>query len=137
MRVKVIGTRTEVGEMWAIGSIKEDYLGYVDICEAMIGSHLQIRAKAASRTKRHPRWERARRRATNDHAQRDLYRLWSARGGYSTFYASGFLVVYGNKCCYRAEQSFWTRPRRKYPESSSGHKRDIATLTNLHPGSQR
>lgn len=28
MRVKIIGTRTEVGEMWAIGSIKEDYLGY-------------------------------------------------------------------------------------------------------------
>ncbi|KAJ2903169.1 hypothetical protein MKZ38_010301 [Zalerion maritima] len=27
VRVKVIGTRTEVGEMWAIGSIKEDYLG--------------------------------------------------------------------------------------------------------------
>jgi hypothetical protein len=29
VRVKIIGTRTEVGEMWAIGSIKEDYLGYV------------------------------------------------------------------------------------------------------------
>lgn len=29
MRVKIIGTRTEVGEMWAIGSIKEDYLGCV------------------------------------------------------------------------------------------------------------
>lgn len=28
VRVKIIGTRTEVGEMWAIGSIKEDYLGY-------------------------------------------------------------------------------------------------------------
>ncbi|PMB73064.1 DNA-directed RNA polymerase II subunit rpb7 [Beauveria bassiana] len=27
VRVKIIGTRTEVGEMWAIGSIKEDYLG--------------------------------------------------------------------------------------------------------------
>jgi hypothetical protein len=30
VRVKIIGTRTEVGEMWAIGSIKEDYLGYAD-----------------------------------------------------------------------------------------------------------
>ncbi|KAF3346227.1 hypothetical protein VdG1_01328 [Verticillium dahliae VDG1] len=28
VRVKVIGTRAEVSEMWAIGSIKEDYLGY-------------------------------------------------------------------------------------------------------------
>jgi len=27
VRVKIIGIRTEVGEMWAIGSIKEDYLG--------------------------------------------------------------------------------------------------------------
>lgn len=31
VRVKIIGTRTEVGEMWAIGSIKEDYLGYVTV----------------------------------------------------------------------------------------------------------
>lgn len=31
VRVKIIGTRTEVGEMWAIGSIKEDYLGYVKV----------------------------------------------------------------------------------------------------------
>lgn len=29
VRVKLIGTRAEVGEMFAIGSIKEDYLGYV------------------------------------------------------------------------------------------------------------
>lgn len=29
VRVKIIGIRSEVGEMWAIGSIKEDYLGYV------------------------------------------------------------------------------------------------------------
>lgn len=28
VRVKILGTRSEVGEMWAIGSIKEDYLGY-------------------------------------------------------------------------------------------------------------
>ncbi|KEZ44466.1 hypothetical protein SAPIO_CDS3475 [Scedosporium apiospermum] len=28
VRVKIIGIRSEVGEMWAIGSIKEDYLGY-------------------------------------------------------------------------------------------------------------
>ncbi|KAF4122647.1 DNA-directed RNA polymerase II subunit RPB7 [Geosmithia morbida] len=27
VRVKILGTRSEVGEMWAIGSIKEDYLG--------------------------------------------------------------------------------------------------------------
>jgi DNA-directed RNA polymerase II subunit RPB7 len=29
VRVKLIGTRSDVGAMWAIGSIKEDYLGYV------------------------------------------------------------------------------------------------------------
>ncbi len=29
MRVKLIGTRAEVGGMYAIASIKEDYLGYV------------------------------------------------------------------------------------------------------------
>lgn len=28
VRVKLIGTRAEVGGMWAIASIKEDYLGY-------------------------------------------------------------------------------------------------------------
>ncbi|KAK6071100.1 DNA-directed RNA polymerase II subunit rpb7 [Seiridium cupressi] len=28
-RIKLLGTRAEVGELWAIGSIKEDYLGYV------------------------------------------------------------------------------------------------------------
>ena len=28
VRVKLVGTRNEVGGMWAIGSIKEDYLGY-------------------------------------------------------------------------------------------------------------
>lgn len=27
VRIKIVGTRTEVGEMWAIGSINEDYLG--------------------------------------------------------------------------------------------------------------
>jgi DNA-directed RNA polymerase II subunit RPB7 len=27
VRVKIIGTRTEVGEMWAIGSINSDFLG--------------------------------------------------------------------------------------------------------------
>lgn len=36
VRVKIIGTRTEVGEMWAIGSIKEDYLGYAhDMASAL------------------------------------------------------------------------------------------------------
>ena len=29
IRVKIMGTRSEVGEMWAIGTINEDYLGYV------------------------------------------------------------------------------------------------------------
>jgi len=28
VRVKIIGLRTEVGEMWAIGSINGDFLGY-------------------------------------------------------------------------------------------------------------
>lgn len=27
VRIKIMGTRAEVGELWAIGSIKEDYLG--------------------------------------------------------------------------------------------------------------
>lgn len=37
VRVKIIGTRTEVGEMWAIGSIKEDYLGYAkDMVSALL-----------------------------------------------------------------------------------------------------
>lgn len=31
VRIKIVGTRTEVGEMWAIGSINEDYLGYCAI----------------------------------------------------------------------------------------------------------
>lgn len=29
VRVKIIGLRTEVGEMWAIGTINGDFLGYV------------------------------------------------------------------------------------------------------------
>jgi len=29
IRVKIMGTRSEVGEMWAIGTINEDYLGSV------------------------------------------------------------------------------------------------------------
>src|SRR4051794_17445934 len=29
IRVKIMGTRTEVGEMWAIGTVNEDYLGSV------------------------------------------------------------------------------------------------------------
>lgn len=28
VRVKIVGLRAEVGEMWAIGTINEDYLGY-------------------------------------------------------------------------------------------------------------
>jgi DNA-directed RNA polymerase II subunit RPB7 len=31
VRVKIIGLRTEVGEMWAIGSINGDFLGYVPV----------------------------------------------------------------------------------------------------------
>ncbi|KAI0165972.1 RNA polymerase Rpb7-like domain-containing protein [Xylariaceae sp. FL1272] len=31
VRVKIMGTRAEVGELWAIGSIKEDYLGYASV----------------------------------------------------------------------------------------------------------
>jgi len=27
LRIKLIGMRTDVGQMWAIGSIKEDFLG--------------------------------------------------------------------------------------------------------------
>ncbi len=28
VRVKIMGTRTEIGEIWAIGSINGDFLGY-------------------------------------------------------------------------------------------------------------
>lgn len=28
LRIKIMGLRTDVGQMWAIGSIKEDYLGF-------------------------------------------------------------------------------------------------------------
>ncbi|KAF2973019.1 hypothetical protein GQX73_g520 [Xylaria multiplex] len=31
VRVKMLGTRAEVGELWAIGSIKEDYLGTLQV----------------------------------------------------------------------------------------------------------
>lgn len=31
VRVRLVGMRTEVGEMWAIGSINGDFLGYVSI----------------------------------------------------------------------------------------------------------
>jgi len=36
VRVKIIGTRTEVGEMWAIGSINGDFLGYAVLPECML-----------------------------------------------------------------------------------------------------
>lgn len=29
LRVKIINTRTEVGQMWAVGTINGDFLGYV------------------------------------------------------------------------------------------------------------
>jgi DNA-directed RNA polymerase II subunit RPB7 len=35
VRVKILGTRAEVGELWAIGSIKEDYLGYEPPCSSI------------------------------------------------------------------------------------------------------
>ena len=44
VRVKIIGTRTEVGEMWAIGSIKEDYLG----CVPAIRENRRIAANEAT-----------------------------------------------------------------------------------------
>ncbi|KAG9255074.1 DNA-directed RNA polymerase II subunit-like protein [Emericellopsis cladophorae] len=41
VRVKILGTRSEVGEMWAIGSIKEDYLGALqDASETFGGAAL-------------------------------------------------------------------------------------------------
>lgn len=47
VRVKIIGTRTEVGEMWAIGSIKEDYLGYADDMVSALLSMLTLLAGAS------------------------------------------------------------------------------------------
>ena len=32
LRIKIMGTRSDVGSMFAIGSIKEDFLGSVDGC---------------------------------------------------------------------------------------------------------
>jgi len=37
IRVKIMGTRAEVGTMFAIASIKEDYLGYVSVPEHLQG----------------------------------------------------------------------------------------------------
>ena len=34
IRVKIMGTRSEVGEMWAIGTINEDYLGSVAVLQS-------------------------------------------------------------------------------------------------------
>lgn len=39
VRVKIIGLRTEVGEMWAIGSINGDFLGYVLFTIVLISVH--------------------------------------------------------------------------------------------------
>ena len=37
LRIKLIGTRSDVGSMFAIGSIKEDFLGYVIlICSSIV-----------------------------------------------------------------------------------------------------
>ena len=37
IRLKIIGTRAEVGEMWAIGSIREDFLGYFGLFLPWLG----------------------------------------------------------------------------------------------------
>lgn len=39
VRVKIIGLRTEVGEMWAIGSINGDFLGFVNPLPSNTISH--------------------------------------------------------------------------------------------------
>jgi DNA-directed RNA polymerase subunit E'/Rpb7 len=41
VRIKIMGTRAEVGELWAIGSIKEDYLGYV-FQPSLIAGHTAV-----------------------------------------------------------------------------------------------
>jgi DNA-directed RNA polymerase II subunit RPB7 len=43
VRVKIIGTRTEVGEMWAIGSIHGDFLGYALMCETIAAALVNLR----------------------------------------------------------------------------------------------
>ncbi len=40
VRVKIIGLRTEVGEMWAIGSINGDFLGLVPPYHAVLHSRV-------------------------------------------------------------------------------------------------
>ncbi len=35
VRVRLMGTRHEVGQMWAVGTIDEDFLGYEHIHPAM------------------------------------------------------------------------------------------------------
>lgn len=42
VRVKLIGLRSDVGSMYAIGSIKEDYLGWVILLRALAGFLLII-----------------------------------------------------------------------------------------------
>lgn len=39
VRAKIIGLRTEVGEMWAIGSINGDFLGYEALLSAYEGKN--------------------------------------------------------------------------------------------------
>ena len=41
VRLRIKGMRSELGQMYAIGSIREDYLGYV-LCDAGAGSAADI-----------------------------------------------------------------------------------------------
>lgn len=51
LRIKIIGLRTEVGEMWAVGSIKADFLGCV-CCSACFRSVTHLPAAVSSTRQR-------------------------------------------------------------------------------------
>jgi hypothetical protein len=87
VRVKIIGLRTEVGEMWAIGSINGDFLGWVALERARLQSrvamltiYLTVAAVCRHRnpTDRHgaPTGERK-----ADSTYRCRLWIWSYRGG--------------------------------------------------------
>ena len=53
VRVKIIGTRTEVGEMWAIGSINGDFLGYVLVLDYILNMMTMLTVLLLAAASRH------------------------------------------------------------------------------------
>lgn len=86
VRCKIIGTRSEVGGMWAIGSIKEDYLGYVSHCEVLMclvmATDLLLSTDAfrinKDNAKGSPRYSEGLVRLAGSHEFLKLIRAWSS-----------------------------------------------------------